>query len=459
MVKILVVGDLIIDHYLWCNCDRISPEAPVPVVKINTQSSKLGGAGNVVSNLLALGADVGIISIVGSDNSGQELRQMLLKRGARIENLLLEDGRISSLKSRIMAVGQQILRIDDETSNDTKLKDELISSFKSCIDKYDAVLLSDYAKGVLTTEITQELIKIANEFEKPILVDPKGSDYKKYTGATLLTPNKKEASLAVGFEINSKDDLAKAAKKLKENFKLTHSLITISEDGIALINGDELEIFPANAKEVYDVTGAGDSVLATLGYCLAQNFDITKAIKLANLAAAVVVGKVGSADVSFKEIEDLQKNGFDRKMKSKDEILEILKLNPSKKTVFTNGCFDILHLGHIKYLQTAKSYADILIVGLNSDSSVKRLKGETRPVNSQLDRASLLSALEFVDYVVIFEEDTPLELIKAIKPDILVKGADYEGKEVVGSQFVKDVRLIEFVQDKSTTNIIKRIKC
>lgn len=458
--KILVVGDLMIDHYIWGSCDRISPEAPVQVIKIQNETKRLGGAGNVVSNLKALGAEVGLISVLGDDEAGAQTRELLKDLELCYEKIFIEEGRQSSIKSRVMASNQQVVRIDKESVERISYEMELIMEFERKINEFDLVLLSDYGKGVLSKKVCITLIKIAKKFDKKILIDPKG-DYTKYQGATLLTPNKKEASEATGIKITDKDSLMQAIKILKNQFCLQYPLITISEGGIALLDGDELEIFPAIAKEVYDVTGAGDSVLATLGYSLAKNDDIKEAIKTANLAAAVVVAKVGSANATFEEIEKLRKNeslDFQRKIKTKEELISILKEAKNKKIVFTNGCFDILHLGHIKYLQKAKSFGDILIIGLNSDNSVKKLKGNDRPVNSEFDRACLLCALEFVDFVVIFDEDTPLELIKQIKPNILVKGADYEGKEVVGSDIVEDVRLVEFVDGKSTSKIIEKIK-
>lgn len=457
--KILVVGDLMVDHYIWGSCDRISPEAPVQVIKAQKETKKLGGAGNVISNLKALGAQTGIISVVGDDEIGQTTISLLDKLEVCYKYIKIERNRESSQKSRVMAAHQQVIRIDKESICDIKCEDEIINSFENCINKFDLVLLSDYGKGVLSEKICQNLIQIAKANKKMVLIDPKGSNYKKYKGATLLTPNKKEASEATRIQIKDKNSLKKAIKKLKFDLELHHSIITISEDGIALYD-DELEIFPALAREVFDVTGAGDSVLAALGFCLARGDEIKSAIKTANLAAAVVVAKLGSANATFEEIEEIsrERSGFARKIKSSDEVAKIVHNSHDKKIVFTNGCFDILHLGHIKYLQSAKSFGDKLIVGLNSDDSIKRLKGESRPINSQNDRASLLAALEFVDYVVIFNEDTPLNLIKKLKPDILVKGADYEGKEVVGSAIVSDVRLVEFIDGKSTTNLINKIK-
>lgn len=457
MARVLVVGDLMIDHYIWGSCDRISPEAPVQVVNIKNETKRLGGCGNVVSNLIALGAEVGVISVVGDDELGSEILKLLKDRGAKAELVIAQKGRKSSQKSRVMVTHQQVLRLDTESTSDIDCDDEIVGKFQGILDGYDIVLLSDYGKGVLSDYLTKHIISITKNSSKMVLVDPKGKDYSKYRGATLLTPNKKEASEALGFVIDSDEKLELALKTMKMNYELEYSLITLSEDGIGLLSQNMVK-FPALAKEVFDVTGAGDSVLATLGYCLASKMSIEDAIDNANLAAAVVVGKVGSADASWGEIESLKskKIGFERKLVKLDELLKVDR--SGKSFVFTNGCFDILHFGHISYLQKAKLLGDILVVGLNSDSSVKSLKGDSRPVNTEFDRAAMLCAMEFVDFVVIFDDDTPYEMIKAIGPDVLVKGADYEGKVVVGSEFAKRVELIEFVEGKSTTNIIEKIR-
>ena len=305
----------------------------------------------------------------------------------------------------------------------------------------------------------------ASSFDKKVLVDPKGDDYSKYIGSYLLTPNKKEAILATDIDIQDKNSLKEALKSLHNKASLTVPMITLSEDGIAILDeNDEVIITPTVAREVYDVTGAGDTVLASLGFCLAQGEDILSSVKFANLAAGVVVGKLGSATASIEEIEEykstLHKSSIDSHIKTFAEIEKTVKRlkKQNKKIVFTNGCFDILHRGHVSYLDVAKSYGDILILGLNSDESVKRLKGENRPINNEDDRGFILAALESVDYVVTFSEDTPLELIKIIKPDILVKGGDYKGKEVVGSDIANEVKLVEFIDGKSTTKTISKIK-
>jgi len=462
---ILVIGDLMIDHYLWGKCERISPEAPVQVVAIEKETSVLGGAGNVINNLSALGAKVSVLSVIGKDTNAEELKEMLEEINVNIENLVVEEGRDTSKKSRIIASQQQVVRYDKESTDDISQKSQakIVENFKEKILSYDMVLLSDYGKGVLTNELTRTLIDITNQSNKKVLVDPKGIDYTKYTGAYLLTPNKKEAIEASNVNIKDEASLLNAITKLKDECSLSVGLITLSEDGIAIYD-DELRTHPTVAREVYDVTGAGDTVIASLGFSLACGYDIDKAVKFSNLAAGVVVGKIGSATATLNEIieyeSSLNKSTSDSHIKTLEEIKllsgELKKRG--KKVVFTNGCFDILHVGHVKYLEEAKSYGDVLILGLNSDASVSRLKGPTRPVNTEDDRAYILASLEAVDYVVKFYDDTPYELIKAVQPHILVKGGDYESKEVVGQDIADELRLVNFVEGKSTTKTIAKIQ-
>ncbi|WP_024954279.1 D-glycero-beta-D-manno-heptose-7-phosphate kinase [Sulfurospirillum arcachonense] len=459
--RILVVGDLMLDHYLWGNCERISPEAPVQVVDVKKETTVLGGAGNVINNLLAMGANVNVLSVIGEDSNGEELLEMLSDSGADASQLVKKKGRNTSKKSRVIAAHQQIIRYDSESKNDIDEKSEmeLFNRFKKIITDVDALLLSDYGKGVLTESLTCKLIKCAKKHEKFILVDPKGEDYSKYKGATLITPNKKEAVLATKIDIQDEQSLYEAGELLKDSLELDYTIITLSEDGMAIF-GEEVTKVPTVAREVFDVTGAGDTVLASFGYALSCGLDIKEAALFATSAAAVVVGKLGSATVSLDEVDmyeqSLRSAKADSKIKTKEEISKLLEKFRDKKIVFTNGCFDILHVGHVKYLEIAKSFGDMLIVGLNSDDSVKRLKGESRPINPSEDRAYVLSALESVSFVVEFEEDTPYELISIVQPDVLVKGGDYEGKVVVGSDIAKEVRLVDFVDGKSTTNIIKK---
>ena len=463
--KILVVGDLMIDHYLWGSCDRISPEAPVQVVDIVNETTVLGGAGNAINNLNTLGADVSVCSVIGNDDNGHELIHMLESINIKTDNIIMQEDRKTSKKSRVIAVSQQVLRYDNESKNDidSVSVNKILNSLANDISSYDIVVLSDYAKGVLTDELCQGIINAAKKSDVKVLVDPKGSDFSKYRGAYLLTPNKKEAVLSTGIEIVDDRSLKSALVKLKAECDLGLSLITLSEDGIATYD-DEVKIFPTVAKEVFDVTGAGDTVIASIAFALSVGKSIEDTAAFANLAAGVVVGKIGSATVTIDEIEEyeasLHKSTSDAHIKTFDEIKTIVDRYRAngKKVVFTNGCFDILHVGHVKYLQVAKSFGDILIVGLNSDESVSRLKGPTRPVNIAEDRAYLLAALEAVDFVVPFGEDTPYNLIKMIEPDVLVKGGDYEGKEVIGTEFAGELKLVDFVDGKSTTKTIEKIQ-
>ena len=463
--NILVIGDLMIDHYLWGSCDRISPEAPVQVVNVKKESSVLGGAGNVINNLVTLGSVVDVISVIGNDSVANELKSLLEKIDVPTSNLVVENNRKTSKKSRLIASQQQVLRYDMESIDDINENShkQIIQTLEKNIDKYSSIILSDYGKGVLTTNLTKEIIKIANKNNIKVLVDPKGKDYSKYKGSYTLTPNKKEAMEATNIDIKDENSLIEALKSLKTQCSLEVCLVTLSEQGIAIFD-DELTIKPTVAREVYDVTGAGDTVIASIAFALGNNLDIKDAIYFANLAAGVVVGKIGSATTTLDEIYEyeysLHKSNSTSHIKTFDEIKTLAsKLhNQGKKIVFTNGCFDILHVGHVKYLEVAKSYGDVLILGLNADSSVKKLKGPTRPINTQDDRAYILASLESVDYVVIFEEETPYELIKLIKPHVLVKGGDYEGKEVVGQDIADELKLVQFVDGKSTTNTIKRIQ-
>ncbi len=460
--SVAVIGDVMIDAYIWGDCQRVSPEAPVAVVDSKSRSYRLGGAGNVVSNLIALDCEVTLFSVIGDDENAKILESLLESKVSKY--LIKEKGRITTKKMRIMASKQQVLRVDDEVKRDILQEsiEKILKDLDANIDKFDLILLSDYAKGVVTDELSKRVIELANKKNIPILIDPKGSNYSKYEGATLLTPNKKEASIATKIDIIDSDSAYRATKWLKDNLGLKYGVLTLSESGIAILDNN-FKIVPTVAKEVYDVTGAGDTVLAALGVAIANGASLEEAAEFANSAAAVVVAKVGSATATIDEILDynsrLKRVDIEDKIVTKSDAKEIVKeyKKSGKKIVFTNGCFDILHKGHAYYLNEAKKAGDILIVGLNSDGSVKRLKGESRPINSEDDRAYLLSALSSVDFVVIFDEDTPYDLIESIKPNILVKGADYRGKEVVGANLVDELMLIDFVEGRSTTNIVKKI--
>lgn len=463
--KILVIGDLMIDHYLWGSCERISPEAPVQVVDVRNETTVLGGAGNAINNLKTLGAEVSISSVIGDDDNGNELLSMLNSIGVKTDKVFTQKSRKTSKKSRVIATSQQVLRYDNESKSDISSEsvNKILTSLNDELSSFEIIVLSDYGKGVLTAKLCQGIINAAKKHNVKVLVDPKGSDFSKYKGAYLLTPNKKEAILATGIEIDDEKSLEQALLQLKKKCDLDISLITLSEDGIATYD-ENVKVFPTVAKEVFDVTGAGDTVIASIAFALSVGKNIEETAAFANLAAGVVVGKIGSATVTLEEIEEyeasLHKSTSDAHIKTFDEIGSIVDRyrRNGKSIVFTNGCFDILHVGHVKYLQVAKSFGDILVVGLNSDESVSRLKGPTRPVNIAEDRAYLLAALEAVDFVVPFESDTPHELIKMLKPDTLVKGGDYEGKTVIGTEFASQLKLVDFVDGKSTTKTIEKIQ-
>ena len=446
--KVLVIGDLMIDYYLWGSSNRISPEAPVQIIDIENESKTLGGAGNVVNNLKALGAKVDVISVIGDCQISNEIKELFNSIDISTNYLIFEQGRVSSKKTRIIASQQQVIRYDRECTDEinSKSQEKILKILLKIIKNYDILLLSDYGKGLLTKNLTQSIISLSKKNGIRTLVDPKGYDYSKYQGAFLLTPNKKEASEATRISINDNTSLKKAIKQLKDEIKLGISLITLSDEGIASYDKD-LKIYPTTSREVFDVTGAGDTIIAALGFALSCKLDINNSIKFANLAAGIVVGKIGSSTTTLNEIleyeSSLVTSSSNLKIKNLKELATLVKDLKTKKNkiVFTNGCFDILHAGHIKYLEESKNFGDILILGLNSDESVRLLKGKNRPINNQIDRSHIVAALESVDYVIIFKEETPYEIIKAIKPNILVKGGDYENKKVVGDDLVDELKI------------------
>jgi len=463
--KILVIGDLMIDKYLWGDCNRISPEAPVQIINVKKETKVLGGAGNVAHNLKTLDANVEVLSVIGGCEISKELKSLFADINLKTDYLIEQKDRVTSKKTRIISSHQQVIRYDIEIQEDisSSSEEELLKIYQAILDEFDLVILSDYGKGVLTESITRQIIDIANLKNIKVIVDPKGSDYTKYTSAYLLTPNKKEASEATGIAILDEGSLKLALKNLKDFCNLSISLITLSEDGIAIFD-NEFKSHPTFAREVFDVTGAGDTVIASLGYALAAGKDIDSAIFFANLAAGVVVGKIGSATTSFEEIiryeSSLRISDCDESIRSLEDISGVINSlkKTNKKIIFTNGCFDILHVGHVKYLEKAKKLGDILIVGINSDNSVKKLKGDKRPINNLYDRSCVLASLNSVDFVIPFEEETPIKLIEAIVPDILVKGGDYKGKQVIGEDIVKELVLIDFIEGKSTSKTILKIQ-
>jgi D-beta-D-heptose 7-phosphate kinase/D-beta-D-heptose 1-phosphate adenosyltransferase len=468
-VQALVVGDLMLDEYLWGKTERISPEAPVQVVDIAGEEVRLGGAGNVINNLKAVGCRVKAVSVIGDDADGRRLATMMGDRSIDAEGVFLAPDRATTRKTRILASNQQMMRIDRETSCPISMKQEkkLVDFLREKAGDCQVILVSDYLKGVLTERVLREIIAIGKENRVPVVVDPKGADFGKYRGATLLTPNRKEAFRATGFSPGSETDLRRAGRRLRQDLDLEVLVLTRSEEGMTLFFRDGLEEdLPTQAREVFDVTGAGDTVLSFLGAGLGAGMAPAEAARLANLAAGIVVGKVGTSTVTPEEILELVAHRHfdtDLKIKSRDLLSRILdgERKRGRTIVFTNGCFDLLHVGHVKYLQKARELGDLLVLGLNSDASIRRLKGPHRPLIGQEERAHILAALKCIDYVVIFDEDTPLELIRALRPAVLVKGGDYAPEEVVGKDVVESyggrVELIRFVDGRSTTNIINKI--
>lgn len=463
--RVLVVGDVMLDQYVHGACERISPEAPVAVVAVAEDTAAPGGAGNVMGNLVALGAEVSAASVVGADSSGEQVRRLLAEQGVDVSGILVDSARRTSHKTRVLAAHQQMLRLDRESL--APITAQMATALLERMDvagPFDAVLLSDYDKGVLTPAFTRQMIDWAQRRRLPVLVDPKGRDFSKYRGATLVTPNRREAARATGIELDSGSALRSAACHLRLNLDLDFVIITLSEDGMLVFDGQQSQVIAAAAREVFDVTGAGDTVLATLGFGIACGLPVPEAAHLANAAAAIVVGKLGSATADWDEIARHHRPSPEedggRIIQSLDRIEPIVERlrNAGQRIAFTNGCFDLLHRGHVAYLEASKALADVLIVGINSDDSVRRLKGPQRPVMSEADRAYLLASLRHVDYVVVFDQDTPLELIRRVQPDVLTKGLDYAGREVVGSRWAGEVRLIPLVDGRSTTATIDRIR-
>jgi D-beta-D-heptose 7-phosphate kinase/D-beta-D-heptose 1-phosphate adenosyltransferase len=468
-VRTLIVGDLMLDEYLWGKADRISPEAPVQVVDINREDLRLGGAGNVANNMAAFGCRVFICSVIGGDENADHLRRAFRDRGVDVSGVFEDPSRMTSKKTRVLASNQQILRIDRETRKDITVEseDSLLAFVCDPAKAWDIILVSDYGKGVLTPRVITGVIAFARERGIPVIVDPKGTDFSKYRGATIITPNRKEAETASRIPILDDESLGRAASCLLDEGAYDALLVTRSAEGMSLFpRGREAVHIPTVAREVYDVTGAGDTVVAALGLGLACGAGFDEASRLANVAAGIAVGKVGTSIVFPEEIISAIRHEHldsDNKIKNLDALADVIEGEKRKgrRVAFTNGCFDLLHVGHVKYLQKARTYGDLLVLGLNSDASVRRLKGEKRPLIGQSERAHILAALDCIDYVVIFDEDTPIKLLEALRPDVLVKGGDYTPDRVVGKDLVESyggrIELVDFVDGKSTTSIIDKI--
>jgi len=473
--QVLVVGDFMLDVYIYGDALRISPEAPVPVLRVCKTEYRCGGAGSVAADLAALGAVPVCLGIIGDDHNGKILSQKLIEAQVDISSLLTVKNRATISKQRFIGLAQhrhpqQLIRVDEECTDlfADEEYEKVLEAYRDRLKRTDIVCLQDYNKGLLSSSHCKQMIEIAILANKKVLVDPSlTSDYSKYAGATLITPNRHESSATVGFEIKTTDDAARAAEELIRKLNLEAVIITLDKEGAYLKTKDKNEMIPTRPRSVYDVTGAGDMVLATLAIILASDGDYKTAVQLSNITGGIEVEKFGAATVTIEEIinEILnQKQDKSSKVHTIDSLVEELTWHRNQKEiiVFTNGCFDVIHRGHIEFLKFCKSQGDVVIVGLNSDSSVKTIKGPERPINNQNDRATVLAALETVDYITVFDEPDPLNVIKKVKPDLLVKGQDWAQKGVIGRDFVESyggsVILAPLVEGKSSTATIEKIR-
>lgn len=461
--KVLVVGDLMLDRYWAGPTSRVSPEAPVPVTRVDERYHRAGGAGNVALNITALNAKALLLGYVGDDEEAGLLSASLDKAGVQCQFQTLPD-QPTVTKLRVLSRNQQLIRLDFEGDFGEVNAEQLLQNFADALPSVDAVVLSDYGKGTLSDP--QAMIKMAQEAQVPILVDPKGSNFEKYRGATLITPNQSEFEAVVGVSDNNEQLMTKG-EALRQDLELSALLLTRSERGMVLFEeGRPAIALPTRAREVFDVTGAGDTVIGTMAASAAAGESFQNAMQISNLAAGVVVGKIGTATASVSELQQamLAHEPLPRGMSEEEQLVELLALARAsgERIVLTNGCFDILHAGHVAYLSSAAQLGDRLIVAVNSDDSVKRLKGEDRPVNGVTQRMAVLAGLESVDWVVEFSEDTPARLIERLLPDVLVKGGDYKIEEIAGGQAVMDaggeVRVLEFIDGLSTSAIISAIR-
>lgn len=465
---VLVIGDVMLDRYLMGEVSRISPEAPVPVVLIKSEQQRAGGAANVAANLALLGITTHMIGLIGDDHEGKQLLAAMVENGINTQAMITTPARPTIAKTRILGGHQQMMRLDQEETSvllDTETTQVMQAIDQALKQQPALIILSDYAKGLLTEQVCQYVITYGRANGTPVLVDPKGRNYDKYRGATALTPNKKETAEACDTHINDSALIDKASA-LKQCLALDFLAVTRGEEGITLI-AEQTDYLSATAKQVFDVSGAGDTVIATLAAGLIHGLNPLDSLALANLAAGVVVGKVGTVPITKADLIDAiataQGSQQAHKISELPELLEKVAnwKQQGQKIVFTNGCFDLLHAGHVTYLEGAKKRGDRLILGLNTDRSVSALKGPTRPVVNEKDRARVLAALESVDAVILFDEDTPLNLINAIQPNIIAKGSDYSADQVVGGKEViswgGEIALIDLVEGRSTTNLIKKM--
>lgn len=468
---ILVVGDIMLDRFTYGEVSRISPEAPIPVLRYQREVSMLGGAGNVVRNLVSLGQKADIIAVIGADAVGFEMANMLAQHEGITPHLLTDAARPSTVKSRFIAGGQQMLRLDHEenVALAPALEAQLAARLRLALQAVDAIILSDYAKGVLTPAVIQETLALAKQAGKPVIIDPKFGDYRRYAGAAIITPNRKELAEASGMAINQVADAVAAANQLIREYQFGAVLAKLGGDGLCLVRPQHPPLHcKANSREVYDVSGAGDTVVAAFATALVAGIPMEQAAMLANHAGSLVVGKTGTATVTLEELSHnlrhAETQAVETKVVARAAAVERVERwrRQGLRVGFTNGCFDLLHPGHIALLQQARQACDRLVLGLNSDASVKRLKGDTRPIQNEWARSHVIAALEAIHLVVVFEEDTPLELIKTLRPEVLIKGADYTEAQVVGAAEVKSwggqVVLATLVDGQSTTRTVGKIK-
>jgi D-beta-D-heptose 7-phosphate kinase/D-beta-D-heptose 1-phosphate adenosyltransferase len=466
--SVLVVGDAMLDRYVYGEVTRVSPEAPVPILTVTREVAMPGGAGNVVRNLIALNASAAFVSVVGDDAAGSDLTG-LIGGQERVEPwLLVQGGRTTTLKTRYIAQGQHLIRADREetVALPARLAERLVRIALDAMAATTVTILSDYRKGVLSPQVAGQLIAGAKKLGRMVIVDPKGRDYALYKGADVITPNRRELAEATGMPVDSEAAIVAAARTLMAAHEFGAVLVTRSEDGMSLVMQGEVHHFPGEAKEVFDVSGAGDTVVATLAAALAADVPLPEAARLANIAGGIVVGKVGTAVTHPADIlaTIAPATGALTKVVTAAAAAEAAERWRTRgyRVGFTNGCFDLLHPGHVHLLEQCRAMCDRLIVGINSDASVKRLKGPTRPAQGEAARAAVLASLASVDLVCLFEEDTPIEVIKLIKPDLLIKGSDYTRETVVGAELVESwggaVALAELLPGHSTTATLARLR-
>ena len=462
--RVLIIGDIMLDRYVIGDVHRVSPEAPVPIFLSKCSKHVLGGAGNVYNNLISLGVNATLISIIGEDNFGNQIKKILKSIKNTNFYLFKEKNTPTTVKTRHLVKGQQLIRIDEEktkTLSDSAHK-FILKNFKKELLKHNVVILSDYNKGIFNQKLTKELIKLSNKHKIPIIIDPKNKNFNIYKNASLITPNQLEASHVTNLPCNNNKEAEICAKNIMDKYDIKKVLITRGSEGLSYIAKKEKIHQPTKKIEVFDVSGAGDTVLAVLSVCVSNKISVKKSLELANRAAGIVVGKIGTSTISLNELFK-EKQLFINKKCSLSELKKIVANYKSKKykVGFTNGCFDILHIGHIDYLEESKKLCDKLIIAINSDSSVKRIKGRNRPINNQEDRAKILSALSLCDHVIIFNQLTPIQLITSLKPDIITKGGDYKKKNVVGYNEIKkwqgQVHIINYTKGKSTTGILEKL--